>query len=105
MACGVKCQRRDVCSYIQGPQSAPPLLLRGKILSRCNRQQMPAAKPELCSISREESEEEGAKDVCYSGTRGTIADYTLQNLQMLFSSVCYRGTFNKKVPTFVKKKV
>ena len=61
--CGVKCQR-DVCSYMQGPQSAPPLLLRGKILSRYNQRQMPAAKPELYSISREGSEEEGTKDVC-----------------------------------------
>lgn len=73
-----------------------------KILSRCNWRQMRAAKPELCSISGKESEEEGTKDLCQSGPWGTIADY---NEQMLFSSVCYRLTFNKKVPAFVKKKV
>lgn len=90
----VKCQSRVVCSYSQGPQCAPPLLLRGKTLSCCNQWQMPAAEPELCFISRE-GREEGTKDVCYSGTQRTVTDCSLWNEQM-FSNVCCRLTFNYK---------
>lgn len=67
MVCGVKCQRRDVCSYIQDSNLLPFCSSEVKILSRCNWRQMRAAKPELCSISGKESEEEGTKDLCQSG--------------------------------------
>lgn len=91
----VKCQNRVVCSYTQGPQCAPPRLLRGKTLNHCNQWQMREAEPELCFISRE-GREEGTKDICLSGTQRTATDCCLWNEQMLFSSICYRLTFNKK---------
>lgn len=102
---GMWSPREEMCvATYRDANTLPPVLLRGKILSRRNQWQMQAAKPELCSISREGTQEGGTKDVwCVNGMWWTIADYTLQNEQMLFFSVCYTLTFNKNVPTFVKR--